>query len=136
MKRVYVDTNVLLRFLTGDPPELASQAKMLFKSVEQGEVELVIDEIVVAEMVWVLQSFYGYTQQEIAQVLQELLNCDGLITEDKPGLLAALLLFSEKQVDFADAMVAVHMLQKEVPEIYSFDRHFDRLPGITRLLPG
>ncbi len=136
MRRAYVDSNVILRFLTGDPPEMAAQAHALFEAVEQGEVTLVLDDIVVAETVWVLQSFYGYPHDDIARVLQELFSHKGLEADDKPGLLAALHLFAEKNVDFADALVAVHMERRGMREIFSFDRHFDRLPGIIRLSPG
>ena len=136
MRRAYVDTNVILRFLTGDPPDLAAQARALFDLVEQGGVTLMIDEIVVAETVWVLHSFYGYPDHKIAQVVQELLSHDGLQADDKPGLLTALHLFADKTVDFADALVAVHMGQRRVQDIFSFDRHFDRLPGIIRRSPG
>jgi predicted nucleic-acid-binding protein len=92
-------------------------------------VKLVIDEIVVAETVWVLKSFYGYPNHDIARIVQELLSHEGLETDDKPGLLAALNLFAAKNIDFADALVAVHMRQKGIQEIFSFDRHFDRMPG-------
>jgi len=136
MRRAYVDANVILRFLTGDPPEMAEQACALFKAVEQGNLILVVDEIVIAEVVWVLRSFYNHPPREIARVVQELLSHEGLEARDKASLLTALSLFAEKNVDFADALVAVHMARQDIEEIYSFDRHFDRLPGILRRSPG
>ena len=132
MRQAYVDANVLLRFLTGDPVDLAAQARALFDAVEKGEVTLLLDEIVVAETVWVLHSFYRYLNHEISRAVQQLLSHDGLRADDKPGLLTALQLFADKNVDFADALVAVHMAQQGVPDIFSFDRHFDHLPGIKR----
>jgi predicted nucleic-acid-binding protein len=53
-------------------------------------VKLVIDEIVVAETVWVLKSFYGYPNQDIARIVWKLLSHESLEADDKPGLLAAL----------------------------------------------
>ena len=136
MRRAYVDANVILRFLTGDPPDMAAQARSLFEAVEQGKLILVIDEIIIAETVWVLKSFYGYSSHEIARVLQELLSHEGLEADDKAGLLSALNHFSHKNVDFPDALVAVHMQQRSVGEIFSFDQHSDRLHGIVRSTPG
>ena len=138
MRRAWVDTNVILRFLTGDPPEMAAQAGALFGAVDREELVLVMDEIVVAEVVWVLHSFYGYPNADIARVMQELLSHPGLEADDKPGLLTALHLIAEKNIDFADALVAVHMERRGLREIFGFDfdRHFDRLPGISRLVPG
>ena len=56
MRRVYVDTNIILRFITGSPADQASQVKRLFNAAERGEVSLVLDEIALAESVWVLSS--------------------------------------------------------------------------------
>lgn len=54
MNRGYVDANVILRFLTGDPPQMAERAASLFRAVEQGELRLIVEPIVLAEVVWVI----------------------------------------------------------------------------------
>ncbi|MBC7232556.1 MAG: PIN domain-containing protein [Chloroflexi bacterium] len=136
MNPAYVDANVILRFLCGDPPDMAAQARELFEAVERGEIVLWIDEIVLAEVVWVLHSFYHYAPERISRVMQELLSHEGLQAEDKPGLLVALTLFADRNIDFADVLVAVHMGRRGVREIFSFDRHFDHLPGMIRRCPG
>ena len=136
MKRACVDTNVVLRFLTGDPPEMAAQARVLFAGVERGELALMIDEIVMAEAVWVLHSFYHYASADIARVGQELLSHPGIEANDKPGLLVALYVFAQENIDFADALLAVHMQRRGVADIFSSDSHFDRLPGVIRRAPG
>ena len=136
MKHAYIDTNVIVRFLTGDPSQMAEQARLLFDSVDRGEQTLVVSMIVIAETVWVLQSFFGYQPSAIAQILQELLSHDFIETEDKVGMLTALSLYTEKNIDFVDAILAVQMAQQSIREIYSFDHHFERLSGITRLIPG
>ncbi|MEB3337389.1 MAG: PIN domain-containing protein [Leptolyngbyaceae bacterium] len=60
MNDFWVDTNIFLRLLTGDPPELAQRAFRLAERAEQGEIRLRVSPMVVAEMVWVLSSFYKY----------------------------------------------------------------------------
>jgi predicted nucleic acid-binding protein len=132
MIRAYVDSNVILRFLTGDPPEMAARARALFESVDKGEVALVVDEIVIAEVVWVLDSFYHHPAADISHILQELLSHEGLQAADKPGLVAALALYAERNVDLADALVSVHMDRDGIGDVYTFDRHFDRIPGVVR----
>lgn len=136
MRHAFIDANVILRFLTNDPPEMADRAAAVFAAAQEGSLLLRVDEIVVAETVWVLQSFYKYPHEEIAQTLSEFLANDGIDADDKPGLLAALALYREKNVDFADALLAVHARQQGIAEVFSFDHHFDRLPGIRRLDPG
>lgn len=133
--RAFVDANVILRFLTGDPPEMAARSAALFKAVERGEVTLLLDDIVVAEVVWVLHSYYGHPPTEISQTLRGLIAHDGFEAKDKPAVMEALRLFADKNVDFADALTAVHMATEGVAEISSFDIHFDRLPGVVRRVP-
>jgi len=136
MERAYVDTNVLLRFLTGDPEELAQRARLLFQAVDSGRVRLVLEDAVLAELVWVLESFYGQPADQVTRTLLDLLVHDGIECRDKGLLVQALVLHADQRVDFADALVAAAMQQGGQKVIYSFDRHFDPLPGITRREPG
>ena len=72
MKDLWVDADVLLRLLTGDPPAQARKVLALAKKAEAGEVRLRVAPLVVAEVVWTLTSFYGYTRQRVAEVLAPL----------------------------------------------------------------
>ncbi len=136
MERAFVDTNVVLRFLTGDPPELAAQAQALFAAVDEGQLCLVLEEIVVAETVWVLESFYKHAPAAICRTLLELLAHDGIECRDKARLARALALYADRGVDFADALLAVSVQDSAEKVVYSFDRHFDRLVGLRRRIPG
>lgn len=136
MRRAYVDANVILRFITNDPPEMAEKAGELFASADAGDVELTVDSTIIAEVVWVLQSFYGFTPAEIAPILQAFLVSDSIASEEKVQLAQALVLYEEKNVDFVDALLAVRMTAHGITDVYSFDRHFDRFESIHRLSPG
>jgi predicted nucleic acid-binding protein len=136
MVRACIDANVIVRLITDEPPLLAEKAEQLFAAVDRGEITLFVAEGTVAEVAWVLKSFYGFPSVEISTILYDFLSHDGLECEDKPGLLMALSLYKEKNVDFIDALLAVRMARQEISKIYSFDTHFDRLPGITRSMPG
>lgn len=132
----FADANLILRFLVGDPPRLAKRARSLFEAVERGDVRLFIDELVLAEVAWVLRSFYHFDATRIAEVLQTLLAHEGLEVTDRAGLFEALTSFADRNLDLVDALVAVHMDRQGIGKIYSFDADFDRLPGVTRLIPG
>lgn len=136
MKRAYVDANVILRLVTGDPPDMADAAETVFRLVDDGELELHVEPVVIAESVWVLSSFYGFSPAEIAPVLRAFLVGDGIIANDKDALLEALQLYEDRNVDFVDALLAISMSASGVSNVYSFDTHFDRLDGVTRLKPG
>jgi len=136
MERAFVDTNVLVRFLTGDPPDLAERARSLFDAVDAGQVQLVLEEVILAEVVWVLESYYRHPPAEIARILLDLLAHEGIDCRDKGRLARALVLYVDRGVDFADALLATAVQAAGEQVVYSFDRHFDRLPGITRCEPG
>jgi predicted nucleic-acid-binding protein len=136
MKRAYVDANVILRLVTGDPPEMADAAETMFRLVDDGDLELLIEPVVIAEAVWVLSSFYGFSPSEIAPTLRTFLAGEGIIGDDKDALLEALQLYEDRDVDFVDALLAVRMTKEGVREVYSFDKHFGRIEGLRRLRPG
>jgi predicted nucleic acid-binding protein len=129
MSLAYVDANLILRFLVGDPPEMAEQAARLFQAVEAGQVTLIVDDITVTEVVWVLQSFYKHAPVNIAAAIRDLLLHTGITTDDKDTLLYALSLYETKNVDFADALLAARMQKRRIEAVFSFDNHFDQLPG-------
>lgn len=136
MKTALVDANIILRFITKDPPEMAAAARELFKRADAGEVGLIILPITVAEVVWVLESFYEYPKLQIAETVGAFLRCDGLLMDQADLVQEALILYEGKNLDFADALMAATALRKGPIFIYSFDRHFDRLEGISRLDPA
>lgn len=135
MKRAYVDTNVIVRLITNDPPDMADAAAELFQRVDNGELELIVDPIVIAECAWVLSSFYGFGPKEIAPLLASLVAADGIVCFEKEDTLRALGLYEKKNVDFIDAYLAVRMMRHRVYDVYSFDTHFDRLASVNRLDP-
>jgi len=129
VKRLRVDANVLLRFLTGEPESLAQRAARLIRRAEAGEVLLVLSPLVVAEMVWVLKSFYRRSAGEIAEVLIPLFASDGLEVKDREILVGALELARDKNVDFVDAVLALESVRDQ-ETVCSFDEtDFRRLPA-------
>ena len=94
--------------------------------------------ITVAEVVWVLESFYEFPRAQIGTTLTQFLHADGLEVETPDLLTEALALYHdhERNLDFADALLATTARRNGPPELYSFDRDFDHVPGVTRLHPG
>ena len=119
--------NVLLRFLTGEPKDLAGKAAGLMARAEHGEIVIVVSPLVVAETVWVLRSFYRHSLADIAGVLVPLMGADGIKVEDRETLIRAVELARDKNVDFVDAVLALHAARRGEP-VCSFDEDFKRLP--------
>ncbi|MEW6276379.1 MAG: type II toxin-antitoxin system VapC family toxin [Bacillota bacterium] len=123
---LWVDANVVLRFITGEPPEMAAQALELMARAENGEVCLRLPHLVVAEIVWVLSSFYQFTKREIADTLVSFIDADGIQVDNSDLVIQALQDMAKKNVDFADAYLAALARQKK-ESVCSFDNDFEKL---------
>lgn len=134
---LFVDTNVFLRFLTKDVLDQAEAAHKLFQQAGQGNVSLITTSMVVAEVVWTLESFYKEAKEDIQPMVLSFLNTPGLDVEGEDLLLRALLWYIGKNVDFIDAYNAAWMENHGITTIYTFDQgHFSRLEGLKVLVPG
>jgi predicted nucleic acid-binding protein len=122
----WLDANVLLRFLTGSPPELAGRAADLLARAQRREIPLRVHPVVVAETVWVLESFYGYSRVEISGALIPLLEQPALRVEGARTVVRALEVMAENDVDFADALLAA-TARSRGESVASFDKDFRKL---------
>ncbi len=131
----WLDTNVILRFLLHDDDTLFKKAKDLFEKAERGELTLYLHPLVLAELVWTLESFYSIPKAEIANILTNFIDADGISAPDKELARNALQAYQDKNVDYIDAYLAQCALQKGPGTVYSMDRkHFSRLGGCAVIL--
>lgn len=128
-----VDTNIFLRYLTADVPEQAAKARILLERAERGEETLVTTALIIAEIVWVLESVYELDRASIRAKVVAILGLPGLTVEDQEVLLQAIVWYEEKNVDFADCYSAAWMEHNGLEEVYTFDQAFDRFEGLTPL---
>lgn len=136
-ERVFADTNLFLRYLTNDVPEQADAVDRLLRSAGVGEVVLVANAVVIAEIVWTLESFYGLSRQDIRTQVMAILNTPGLEIADRDLVLQAIADYAERNVDFAYAYNAGWLQSEGMKAVYTFDRrHFSRFEGITVQAPG
>lgn len=136
MDRFFVDTNIFLRYLTNDIPAQANAVKELLWKAARGEIALETNTLVIAEIVWTLQSYYELPPEEIKDKVLGILNTPGLRVEDSDLVGRAILLYAEKNVDFIDAYNSCWMRDQGLTEVYTFDaRHYKRLEGISPLIP-
>jgi len=129
--QVWVDANVVLRLLTGQPEAQARAAAALMARADAGELRLRLCPLVVAEVVWVLTSAYDASRERVADVLTSFLASGGLVVEEGMLLVAALAHMAEQRVDFVDAYLAAKARLSRAP-VATFDGDFDRL-GVERL---
>jgi len=128
----FVDTNVLIRHLTGDPVEMATRATSYLRT----ETELLVTDLVVAETVYVLESFYEIPRERVAVALRSLIALASVETVDSALLLRALEVYEIDRIDFAEAYLVASAESTGVNRIASFDRSIDRVRTVERVEPG
>ena len=127
----FIDTNVLVRHLTGDPPELAARATRFLAEAEQ----LLLADLVLAEMVYVLESYYEVERRRVAEFARSVVAFPAVMTVDDALLLRTVEVYEAHRLDFADAYLVASAEATGVGAIASFDRDIDRIPSIRRLEP-
>lgn len=132
----FVDTNLFLRYLTNDIPSQADAVESLLQRASKGKVSLITSSIVIAEIVWTLESYYELSKKEIQTMVLGILNTDGLEVIDSDLILQAIIPYADKNVDFIDAFNAAWMVKNDINRIYTFDqKHFNRFEGIMAEAP-
>ena len=131
----FLDTNIFIRFLTDDVPEKVDACEEIFKKAVEKQETLFTTDLVIAEIVWVLESFYELPKNEIQDKVEKILNTPNLICPHKDLILNALILYSEKNIDYIDACNALILKENGIEELYSYDKHYDRIDWLTRLEP-
>lgn len=132
----FVDTNIFLRFLVNDDPEKADACEALFKKAIAGEQDLVTSEMVIAEIIWVLESYYELKRTHIRESVEKIINTRNLTCPHSEIIISALSLYVNKNIDYIDAYNAFVMKRDETNEIYSYDKHFDRIDWVERIEPA
>ena len=130
--RAFVDTNVLVRHLTGDPAEMAARATAYLEV----ESELLLTDLVVAETVYVLESFYEAPRHQVAEAIRSLLAFDSVVTVDPALLLRAIEVHETDRLDFAEAYLVACAESTGINRVISFDRTLDRVGTVERIEPG
>lgn len=127
-----VDTNILLRYLTREPTHLAEAARTLLLTAEARGITLLVSPLIVAEVVYVLTSLYGWGREAIVDQLLALLDQTGLTLLESDVCLQALEWYRDvPAVHFADAYIGALSLARGGGHVLSFDRAIRRLPGIS-----
>jgi predicted nucleic acid-binding protein len=134
--RLFLDTNVLLRYLTNDIPEQAQAVETWLRKAGAAECVLVTHHLVLAELTRTLLSYYQRPVAEVQATLLAILNTPGCEVENEHILIQAAHWFGEKNVDFIDAYTAAWMLDHGLEDILTLDRkHFQRFEGLNVINP-
>ena len=123
--RVVVDTNLLVRYLTEDDPAKAMSVDALLKKARLGKIKILFPSVVVAELVWVLESFYRMSREQISELVNAILHTPGIEVQDEAIISGATRFYGQTNIDFVDAWIIEFAKTQGVKKIHAFDtKHF------------
>ena len=132
MRSSFIDTNVIVRHLTGDPPALARRATAFLGSAN----ELFLADVIVAKTIYVLESFYELGRERVADLMRAVLAYPPIRVVDETLLLRALEVYEVDRLDFAEAYLVSCAETTGVGAVASFDRALDRISTISHVTPS
>ena len=133
----FLDTDIIIRFLTGDAPQKQAAAAALFQRIEQGSLTVAAPVTVIADAVFVLHSprLYNKPRPEVQALLTPLVRLPHFRVQQRRMVLRALELYGGSASGFGDAVLLAAMQQAHSTTLYSYDEGFDKVAGVTRLEP-
>ena len=128
-KRRLVDTNLIVRYLVQDHEKHAKAAGRLFDACDRGDVVIVVLPAVLAECVFVLESFYEHPRGDISSVLGRLISSPGVEIGGAAIHLDALDRYRKTKVHFVDCLIAATASTENMP-VASFDQDFRKFSDV------
>jgi predicted nucleic-acid-binding protein len=118
--------------LVRDDEEQAEVSRVLLESLSEERPGFVCREVIL-EIVWVLERAYRLSRDQIAVIVEELTQTEGLIIEFDDDMIRAAMGYRQGIADFSDFMILIAAQRAGAEPLYTFDRKFSRLAG-TELL--
>lgn len=125
----FIDTNVFARFIMQDDVQMYEECDNFFEQVRIGKIEAVTSSLILAELGWLLKSYYELSKSKVIQSLKGIGNLNGLKIKGENDWFGVITLYEQFNVKLTDALVA------SIPEVVakdwtvvSYDEDFKKLP--------
>lgn len=134
--KYFIDSNIFLRTIVKENESQYLACKLVFESIKRNKFQAVTCNLVLAEVVWVLQSYYRKTRKQIIEALRAIINLRGLEIVRKQDYHLTLDLYERFGVKYIDAAIAsIEAVQQGKWPVITYDKDFDKL-GVIRKEPG
>ena len=136
MNKAFIDTSAILRMLVQDDDLKAKAVENLIRNAPEKGLVLHVIPVTLMEIVWVLEKVYKYPKKSIRELAEAIINTPQLKVDLAGVFLNALKVYEEKNVKFADAVMAFWGMEKGIVTTFTYDEvDFKRIEGLTVLKP-
>lgn len=133
MKKVFLDTNVWLRFLVADNPDAFEDCKKLINLINQGKIRPYSSDIVFLEVNYVLLSFYEIEKKKVIADLNNLTKTRNLTLIEKADFSQAMELYKKTNIKLGDCLIASQVPEQVV--FCSYDQDFKKFDYLNWQTP-
>ena len=123
---IIVDANIIIRFLLNDHPKLSQLATSLFSKAQKKLIKIYLDEVILAEVIWTLSSFYKIKKADLIDNIEKFISQDWIVNTKKESMLKALYLYKSSNLDYIDCWIFV-VSQALKFKLETFDKNLRRL---------
>ncbi len=127
MTSFIVDTNAFLRFILNDIPSQKERFGEILHKAKKSEIVLLVPQIIIFEIDFALEKYYGFSKQEVVDKLQTIVDMPYFKMQERDILRSALILYVQNNLSLVDCFLHAKA-QEEGIEIYTFDKALQKLP--------
>jgi uncharacterized protein len=135
VEEVLLDTNVILRHALGDDPSHQRQARRLFEQAGQGTLRLLVSSLVIAQVVWTLESFYEASREYITGLLQALLESPGVTAIEPRVASRCIQIYGAHNIEIVDAYLVALAEETKTTALATFNKKDFRRFRLLKLIP-
>ena len=121
-----LDTNVIVRFLTGGTDDKFKGIYDFFQDIEQGKISVELKLIVLFQTIFVLKSYYKVPKDKIIKVMKGLLKLKGLKIIEKKTVVSMMDIWDSNSIEIVDAYLIACLEKNSQSTLYSYDKDFDK----------
>lgn len=121
MTRRVADTNILLRFLLKDNIDQFNTAREILTKAKEDKLELIIPQIVMFEIIYALDKYYGFPKEKITDALTTIISTKNIKIQDQSAFKKALALFGVYNISFVDCFLTAYSAENSA-KLFTFDK--------------
>jgi predicted nucleic-acid-binding protein len=126
MKKYLLDANIILRYVVAENTPLNLKSKRYFDQARDNKCQLIIDNVTIAEVVWVLTSYYQFKRPDLVNSLKIIMGHKNILIDDKNLILNTLDFFSSHNLSYIDCYLHCLSQSKNIP-LATFDTKLSKL---------
>lgn len=130
---IFVDTNFFLRFLLKDIKDQYLEAESLFKSGAKGEIAIATSLVVIFEIFWVLNSYYGYNRNQLSKTIKGVLSMTFIHLKERELLMQSIMVYDTTNLSLGDCYNIVFAQESNIKDFKTFDaklnKEFEKIVG-------